>query len=163
MEPLRQFGVDIYKNSLLEGSIYGVARTFNLVEKVISDNLRPHNLTPAKFNAMMVIKHKGRNKGISQIEVGRHLVVTASNMTRLMDKLDKEGFIERLNLEGDRRVNLVKISKKGSDLLDQLWPGYYKKIQELAKLLNHDELSQLTHVLEKWCAKLSKSNFDNRV
>lgn len=163
MEPLRQFGVDIYKNSLLEGSIYGVARTFTLVEKVISDNLRPYNLTPAKFNAMMVIKHKGRNKGISQIEIGRYLVVTASNMTRLIDKLEKEGFIERLNLKGDRRVNLVKISKKGSDLLDQLWPGYYKKIQELAKLLNHDELSQLTHVLEKWCGKISKSNFDSRV
>lgn len=163
MEPLRQFGVDLYKNSLLEGSVYGVARTFTLVEKVISDNLRLYNLTSAKFNALMVIKHKGRNKGISQIEIGRHLVVTASNMTRLIDKLDKEGFIDRLNLKSDRRVNLVKISKKGSDLLDQLWPGYYKKIQELAKLLKHNELRQLTHILEKWCDKISKSNFDHRV
>ena len=163
MQPLRQFGVDVYKNSLLEGSVYGVARAFTLVEKVVSDNLRPYSLTPAKFNAMMVIKHKGGKNGISQIEIGRHLVVTASNMTRLIDKLDKEGFIDRLNLKGDRRVNLIKISKKGSDLLDQLWPGYYKKLQELAKLLNHDELSQLTHVLEKWCCKISKSNFDNRV
>lgn len=108
-----------------------------------------------KFNATMIIKHVGRDKGISQIDIGRRLIVTASNMTRLLDKLEKEAFIERLSLAGDRRVNLVKISKKGSDLLDQVWPEYYKKIQELAKRLNQDELKKVTYVLDKWCSKIS--------
>lgn len=163
MKPFRRFGVDICKSNMSEGSIYGVACTFSLLEKVISDTLRPYSLSPAKFNAMMIIKHKGKDKGISQIEIGRHLIVTASNMTRLIDKLEREGFIERLNLEGDRRVNLIKISKKGSNLLDQVWSGYYKKIQELGKLLNQDELRQLARILEKWCDKISECNFDKRI
>lgn len=124
MKPLRsRFGIKIGKNDMLEGAIYGLAGAYSLLEKTISNYLRPYKLTPAKFNAMMIVKHMGKNKGISQIEIGRKLIVTASNMTHLIDKLEKKGYIERLSLKGDRRVNLIKISKTGSELLDRVWPG----------------------------------------
>lgn len=156
MKPFSRFGIEIRKDKIWEGAIYGVACAYAFIEKAISDYLRPYKLTPAKFNAMMIIKHTGKDKGISQVEIGRHLIVTASNMTRLVDKLEIEGYIERLNLAGDRRVNLVRISKKGSVLLDKVWPGYYKKIQELADYLGQDELRQVARLLEKWCVKLER-------
>lgn len=156
MKVLKRFGIEIDKSNLAEGAVYGVACAYAFLEKIISSYLRPYNLTLAKFNAMMIIKHVGKEKGIRQIEIGRRLIVTASNMTRLLDKLEQEGFIERLSLEGDRRVNLSRISKKGSDLLDQVWPGYYKKIQELAGILTKDELTQITRLFEKWCGKLGE-------
>lgn len=156
MKALKRFGIEIDKNNLIEGAVYGVACAYTLLEKHISNYLRPFNLTPAKFNAMMIIKHVGKENGIRQIEIGRRLIVTASNMTRLLDKLEQEGFIERLSLKGDRRVNLSRISKKGSDLLDIVWPGYYKNITELSALLNFDELKQITRLFEKWCGKLGE-------
>ncbi len=156
MKALKRFGIEIDKNNLIEGAVYGVACAYTLLEKHISNYLRLYNLTPAKFNAMMIIKHVGKDKGIRQIEIGRRLIVTASNMTRLLDKLEREGFIERLSLRGDRRVNLSRISKKGSDLLDQAWPGYSKEIQRLAGLLTQEELKQITHLFEKWCGKLGE-------
>jgi DNA-binding MarR family transcriptional regulator len=155
MKSFSRFGIEVCKNNVLEGAIYGVACTYAFLEKIIANHLRPYNLTPAKFNAMMIIKHMGKDKGISQVDIGRRLIVTASNMTRLLDKLEKEALIERLSLAGDRRVNLIKISKKGSDLLDRAWPEYYKKIQELAKLLSQDELRKVTYILDKWCGKIS--------
>lgn len=156
MEPLKHFGIKLRKDNYQETAIYELASAYLHIEKEISVYLRPFNLTPAKFNAMMIIKHIGKDKGISQAEIGKRLIVTASNMTRLLDKIEREGFIERLSLKGDRRVNLIKISKKGSSLLDQVWPGYYKKIRELANLLNQDDLRQLTHLFEKWCCKLGE-------
>jgi DNA-binding MarR family transcriptional regulator len=140
MQHLEVFGIDIGKGKFQEIAIYVLARIYSLLEREISNYLRPFGLTPAKFNAMMVIKHKGKDKGISQIEIGRQLIVTASNMTRLLDRLSKEGFIERLAEGGDRRVNLIKISQKGSSVLDQVWPGYYKKINALAQLLETKDL-----------------------
>ncbi len=156
MSSLSRFGIKVYKSNILEGAIYGVACTYALLDKVIANYLKLYSLTPVKFNALMIIKHAGKDKGISQIDIGRKLIVTASNMTRLLDKLEKEAFIERLSLAGDRRVHLVKISKKGSDLLDRAWPGYYKKIQELAELLTQDELRKVAHILHKWCGKISE-------
>jgi DNA-binding MarR family transcriptional regulator len=156
MKPLRRYGIDVGKNNLFEGAIYGVAAMYALFEKVISDHLRPFGLTPAKFNTLMIIKHKGGNTGLRQIEIGRRLIVTASNITHLIDKLEKEGYVERVSLKGDRRVNIIKISKAGSYLLDRVWPGYNNKIRELADLMPQSELRQLTCLFDKWSGKLSK-------
>jgi len=156
MEILKRFGIELKKDNFQEAAIYGIACAYALMEKQISDYLRSFNLTPAKFNAMMIIKHIGKDKGLSQVQIGRHLIVTASNMTRLLDKLNKEGYIERFGLKGDRRVNLVRITKKGSEILDKVWPGYYKKILEIADLLGREDLKQIASIMVKWCNRLGE-------
>ncbi len=158
MKPLRRYGIEVGKKNIFEGAIYGVAGMYAIIERSISNYLRPYNLTPAKFNSLMIIKHMGKDTGLRQIEIGRRLIVTASNMTHLIDKLEKEGYVERVSLKGDRRVNMIKISKAGSDLLDRAWPGYHNKIQELANLIPQTDLKQLTQLFDKWSEKLSEQN-----
>ncbi|MBM3249198.1 MAG: MarR family transcriptional regulator [Candidatus Omnitrophica bacterium] len=161
MKPLRRYGIEVGKKNIFEGAIYGVAGMYALFEKVISSYLRPYNLTPAKFNTLMIIKHMGKKSGLRQIEIGRRLIVTASNMTHLIDKLEREGYVERVSLKGDRRVNIIKISKAGSDLLDKVWPGYHNTIQELANLMPQNELRQIKQLFDKWTTKLSEKNVAN--
>lgn len=156
MQALERFGVEIGRDNLSEGAIYGVASVYLTIERLISDYLRDFDMSPAKFNALMVLKHKGGKKGLSQIDIGRHLIVTASNMTRLLDRLYKEGLIERYAQEGDRRVNLIKITQKGSSILDKIWPGYYKKLTEMAGQLQVQELKQLSGILIHWFVKIEK-------
>ena len=136
-----------------------MACAFSLIEKRISDYLRPFGLSPAKFNAMMIIKHCAGDRGLSQIEIGRRLIVTASNMTRLLDKLEKDGFIERLNRKGDRRVKLIKISRKGSDILNKVWPGYYEKISGIANLLDKRNQKYVADIIGKWCDRLGRKDY----
>ena len=154
MSVLERFCANTGKDNFQEGAIYALACAYSYIEREISDYLRPFNLTPAKFNTMMVIKHVGKEKGLSQIDIGRRLIVTASNMTRLLDKLEKEGFIERFAREGDRRVNLIKISQKGSDILDKLWPGYHHRVLDIAGSMNSEELKKTSGLLMKWCERL---------
>lgn len=154
MGVLERFGICSGKENFRETAVYALACAYSHIEKEISDYLRPFNLTPAKFNAMMVIKHIGKEEGLSQIDIGRRLIVTASNMTRLLDKLEKEGYIERFSREGDRRVNLIKISKKGADILDRVWPGYHRKILDIANSMDKEDLKQISQLLVKWCDKL---------
>ena len=156
MQPLERFGIEIGKDNLAEGAIYGVASVYLTIEKQISDYLRPFDMSPAKFNALMVLQHKGQKKGLSQVDIGRHLIVTASNMTRLLDRLHKEGFIERYAQEGDRRVNLIKITQKGSLILDKAWPGYYRKLNQIAGQLHAQELKLLSEMMIHWFARLEK-------
>jgi DNA-binding MarR family transcriptional regulator len=158
MPNIERFGIQLEKNNYQEASIYGLACAYSLVEKKITDYLRPFGLTPAKFNAMMIIKHIGKEKGLSQIEIGRRLIVTASNMTRLLDNLEKQGYIERFSRKGDRRVKLIKISRKGSDILDKVWPGYYEKISGIANLLDKADQKYVAHIIGKWCDRLGGKN-----
>jgi DNA-binding MarR family transcriptional regulator len=77
-------------------------------------------------------------------------------MTRLLDKLEKEEYIERFSREGDRRVNLIKISKKGSDILNRVWPGYHTKILDIANSMDKEDLKEISQLLVKWCDKLGE-------
>lgn len=150
MKQFKRFELDADADKFAQSSIYGMFTVYSIIVKMIENHLKQYNLSSSKFNIMMVIKHEGGEKGISQVEVGKKLIVTASNMTKQIDKLIDEGMVERFALEGDRRVNLIKITKKGSDLLDKIWPGYIEAINNITGKLSFEERVILTQILEKW-------------
>lgn len=154
MQDFSRYGIDIAKEKPENIVIYEIACTYSLLEKKIAEYLRPFNLSPIKFNVLMVVKHQGKDKGLSQIDISSRLIISASNMTRLLDRMSKEGLIVRSSQQGDRRVNLVKITKKGSALLDKVWPGYYTKMSEIGSSLNRNELKQVSSLLVKWIEKM---------
>ena len=144
---------NVEDNNLEENTVYGLAHTYSLIEKKIEEYLKPFGLGISKFNFLMVIKHKGQDTGMSQVEISEHLVVTPSNVAKLLVKLENEGLIER-SVQKDRRFNYVKITKEGSNILDQIWPGYKSVIQEITGLLTHKELQELYGLSTKWYSKL---------
>jgi DNA-binding MarR family transcriptional regulator len=150
MEKIKMFGFEVGKGKHYEEIIYAMALLYNVVNNEIASQLKDFKLTPAKFNALMVIKHQGGKEGISQVEISKRLIVTASNMTRLLDKMEKEKLIVRVAQEGDRRVNVIQISEKGYSLLDKAWPGYIEKVKGLAARLNQEEQKDLAGLLLKW-------------
>ena len=116
MKNLKSIGVEVDKGKHYEEVIYSTILLYNILTNEITAYLKPYDLSPGKLNIMMVVKHKGKDKGISQVEVSKQLIVTPSNMTKMVDKLQKEGIIERFAREGDKRVNVLKITSKGSRL-----------------------------------------------
>lgn len=154
MSSLKAFGVEEDKGNYHEEAIYRLALVYNVFINEIFSYLNNYNLTPGKFNILMVIKHHGKKEGISQVEISKRLIVTASNMTKLIDKLEKENLVTRSALEGDRRVNIMKITAKGSKLLDQVWPGYNTKLKELVSGLNQSQQRGVSELLKIWLAKL---------
>ena len=131
MNIFREMGVREGKDRVNEEVIYNIARAYSILETTISRVLSPFGLSPGKFNIMLMVRHAGGEKGIAQNEISRLVLVTTSNMTRMIDKLEKDRYVQRLPQKMDRRVNLIKITKKGSDLLDKVWPHYIKEVNRI--------------------------------
>ena len=96
------------------------------------------------MNALLIIKHVGKEKGLSQSELSKKMIVTAGNITRLIDRLQNEKLVERSPLKGDRRVNLLRITSKGSDLLDKAWPVYKRKVDQIVSLIPNLDIVSTT-------------------
>jgi DNA-binding MarR family transcriptional regulator len=63
------------------------------------------------------------------------LYVTPSNITGIIDRLEKKQFVERIRKEGDRRVALITLTETGKELSKTLPDPIMKKfIAELADL-----------------------------
>ncbi|MBN2120772.1 MAG: MarR family transcriptional regulator [Candidatus Omnitrophica bacterium] len=127
----RELGIRGGKDRINEEVVYTIARSYVFLEQAISNFLSKYNLTPAKFNILLMAKHRGNGKGLPQNEISKLLLVTTSNITRMVDKLEKDNYVERLAKKGDRRVNLIKITGKGSVLLDEIWPHYETMLDNL--------------------------------
>ena len=156
MEVIRPFGIEERKGHYNEEAIYSLAHIYGIIYDQLAEFLSPYNLTPGKFNILMVIKHKSTELGIKQVDVSKNLIVTPSNMTKLIDKLENEKLVARFALDGDRRVNMIKITDKGSKLLDSLWDQYCRKMQEFSKGLSMTEQKQISLLLSKWLTYINQ-------
>lgn len=156
MSIFNDLGVRDGKERLGESALYNIAACYSHLERRISGILAPFSLTPVKMNALLIIKHVGRNGGLAQNEIGKRMIVTAGNVTRLLDRLQKERLIERAARSGDRRIKLVRITAKGSSLLDKVWPVYKKAVDELAAFLSGAEMVSTVKCLEKFRKNLEK-------
>ena len=150
MDFFKAFGIENSKDKPHKQIIYSLALIYNMIYDEMASFFQQYDLTPGKFNILMVIKHQGKDQGIPQVEIGKHLILTPSNMTKLIDKLEKEGLVARFALKGDRRVNITKITKKGSDLLDQTWEAYNDTLLALTAKLNKEEQKVLSKMLVSW-------------
>jgi len=156
MKDLEKFGIKRDETTPEEMAVYSMTFCYSMIEKEIENCLKPFDLSIAKFNTLLIIKHQGGEDGISQVEIGKRLIVTASNMTKLLDRMEKEEMIERSSRSGDRRVNIVKITRKASDILEQSWPPYVETIKRLTHMLNKEELQHITNLSLKWFECLQK-------
>ncbi len=142
-------GVEAGQGKHYEEAIYTLALIYNIITDEMTRYLSAYELTLGKFNILMAVKHQGGKEDISQVDVSKRLIVTPSNMTKLIDKLEKDAFVTRSSLDGDRRVNILQITPKGSKLLDSVWKGYEDRLQKLLSSLSPSEQKVLASLLGK--------------
>lgn len=154
MSELAKYGVYAGEGKVHEEMIYSLALIYSIVNNDITAFLKEHNLTPGKLNVLIAIKHHGGSKGLPQVEVSKHLIVTKSNTTKLLEKLEKEGLVTRMQQVDDKRVNITKITKKAENLLDSIWGEYNKKLKSLAGKLDSEKQRKLSSLLIDWFGEL---------
>jgi DNA-binding MarR family transcriptional regulator len=72
---------------------------------------------------------------LSSADLSRKLYVTPSNITGVIDRLERKGLVERIRKVGDRRVALITLTEKGEELSKSLPDPIEKKlISELGDL-----------------------------
>ena len=130
---------------------------YSLLQMEMERYFGPYDLTPVKFNALLLIKYLGGKEGLSQTEISHHMIVSPSNITRLIDRLIADGYAERTVSVRDRRVKVIKLTKSGSQIVDKVLSGYGDMIQDSVYLLERSEVEQLSNLLLKWFNRLDET------
>ena len=111
------------------GSIRKLVRTVYLDSQKMS---RQFGLTGQQSVVLRLLLNNG---SMSSADLSRLMYVTPSNMTGIIDRLEKKGLIERMRKEGDRRVTLILLTDTGKGLSKGLPDPFEKKfINQLADL-----------------------------
>lgn len=158
MAPMKNFYLDTVKGRPSAEAFNGLICVYSLLQRKMEEYFKPFpTMSAVKFNALMLIKYLGGSAGVSQNQLSHHLIVSPSNITRLIDRLIKDGYAERTTSKQDRRIKVIKITRNGSDMLSQVFHGYGEMIQQSAYVLDRSEVEQLSALLLKWFSKLDAS------
>jgi len=80
-------------------------------------------------------------------ELARSALLSRSGLTRLVDKLEKEGLIHRKPCPSDGRVQHAELTDKGVEVLRKIWPVYRAGITKyFAAHLSDAEARQMTEI-----------------
>ncbi len=105
----------------LQGQVViNLMRTTRVVEESWIQYLkRTEGISPSQFNILRILRG-ARPKAVKISEIADRMVDRDPDVTRLVDRLIKQGLVRRERDEQDRRVVLVEISAAGLALLARL-------------------------------------------
>lgn len=146
---LKELGYPVEKPDGASEALYGVVWIAARAQRQVGKALKPFGLTPVKLNYLMIVKHIGREEGLSQREIARRLLIDAGNVTHVLDDLEKKEWVIR-DAGPDRRSHRIKITPKGSKLLGEVWPIYKKTVGQLTGGLSSEDQRRLVESLSGW-------------
>jgi DNA-binding MarR family transcriptional regulator len=105
--------------SLEQEAMLNLERTTAVLSHAIAEALKPHGITPTQYNVLRILRGAGA-PGLCRNEVRDRLVSQVPDVTRLLDRLEEVGLVERSRDAADRRLVTTRITAKGQQLLRDL-------------------------------------------
>ncbi|MBR3603643.1 MAG: MarR family transcriptional regulator [Elusimicrobiaceae bacterium] len=153
---LRPYGINPEKGRVYENITYVLALVYNLLQTRVEKFLLPHGLSAVQFNLLMLAAYQNNGKGLSQVELAKRLIASASNITKLVEKSVHAGWLTRQTNPQSRRENIICITKKGQELIDKVWPGYDQLVKSLTEKIPAQSRPQMEQILKDWFVALQE-------
>ena len=116
----------------------------NSFNKVIEN----YGITAHQYNVLRILNGV-YPEGHARCEIAVRMVERASDVTRIIDRLEKQNMVERGRTKEDRRISITRITEKGVELVNLLNPVIEKSHLQATKNLTDQECSVLSGLLEK--------------
>ncbi len=123
-----------------------IRRFYRVVQNDGAKESKRFALTSSQGNVLRTLYHLGP---LSSVDLSRHLYVTASNMTGLVDRLEKKELVSRVRKEGDRRVMLIVLTSEGLELSQALPDPLESKLISGLGHMPVDKVKQLNEAMDQ--------------
>jgi DNA-binding MarR family transcriptional regulator len=107
----------------------------------------PFRVTPSQFNVMRILRG-AHPEGYPRHEISERMLERAPDITRIVDRLEKQGLVERTKAETDRRLSLTRITQKGIALLKRMDEPVDEIHRAFEKRLGARTCKQLSKICE---------------
>jgi len=96
-----------------------ITRTAAILGHAIAEAMKPYGITPTQYNVLRILRGAGTD-GLCRNEVRDRLLTPVPDVTRLLDRMEDAGMIERARDAADRRLVTTRITLQGSRLLERM-------------------------------------------
>lgn len=106
----------------------------------------PDNLTIPQFGVLEVLHHKGP---LCQSDIAQKVLMSAGNLTLVVDNLERDGHVKRTRDKTDRRRVLVSLTAQGARFIAEIFPLVAASITKEFSTLTPAEQAMLGELCKK--------------
>jgi len=126
--------------------------------------LRAHASSTRRFNAQLVAEHgltlndyevllhlsHADGKRLRRVDLAERILLTPSGITRLLEGLERSGYVERASCASDARVTYAQLTDDGEAKLREAADAHVAGIREFFRdRFSRDELLALSGLLQR--------------
>jgi DNA-binding MarR family transcriptional regulator len=120
-----------------------------LTRMLSADLLAAHGLTLNDYEVLLHLAHSP-DRRLRRVDLAERVLLTASGITRLLEGLERAGYVARAAAEHDARVTYAVLTDDGYAKLRDAAPTHVGGIRELfGERFSYDELETLAELLDR--------------
>jgi len=129
-------------------------KAYNLVLRRARGSLRG-GLTLPQFDVLAQLSRSPQ--GMTPTGLSRSLLVTAGNLTGIVDRLERERLVIREAHASDGRAICIRLTQAGRRKIAALLPGHSRDIESVFRIMPRSEMEQLRDLLGRLAHALEAS------
>jgi DNA-binding MarR family transcriptional regulator len=120
----------------------------HLALTAVEQALKQADLPPLSwYDALLELERVG-DEGLRPFELEREMLLAQYNLSRLVDRIEKAGYVERRTCEDDGRGQVIVITAAGKEIHRRMWPVYARAIQSsIGRHLSETQAETLDAIL----------------
>jgi DNA-binding MarR family transcriptional regulator len=113
---------------------------------IFRERLEPYHITPPQFSILAFL---WKEDGQSQAQLSEHSHIDRTTIVGLIDRLERDGLVERHHRDTDRRTNWIRLTQKGRALEEELPLIAQEVTADFTKDLSRQDFAELGRILRK--------------
>ena len=129
-----------------EAAWRALARAVHVIPRVLdAELLESQGLSMTEYNVLMNLS-EAPDQSLRIGELANFVSITVSGLTRVVDRLSRRGFVERVRADDDARGQVAVLTPEGLDGLQQAWPTHLAGVRR--HVMDHLEGTDLVALAE---------------
>lgn len=119
-----------------------------LVRRLEGELVAEHDLALPSYDVLVQLS-EARDRRLRMTELAERVLLSRSGLTRLVDRLARDGLVAREACPDDARGTLAVLTDLGFERLRTAWPTHLRGVAEHLRRLTPDEVDQLSLLMGK--------------
>jgi DNA-binding MarR family transcriptional regulator len=120
-----------------------------ITRQLNAELLQTHGLTLNDYEVLLLLS-RAEDRRMRRVDLAESVVLTASGITRLLDGLERAGYVEKDACPTDLRVSYAKLTVTGHQKLKDAAVTHLQGVEDLfTGRFSDDELVQLSELLRR--------------
>ena len=125
------------------------------LNKIFRNKLKSLSITPVQYTVLRCLIESG-GKGLNQTELAGVIFSNKNNISSILMRMEKSGYILRTQAKYDQRENIISATPKGESLFRSAQKQAIEVKEEVFNFLSSDDETNFCKSLQKINSKLKK-------